>query len=163
MRSRPLQPLASVGKSATEQLSRSSFETMRPSSRSPGDPGRVAVFAAVSPPVEQTCHRGRTRFLHRSLGGHPTGRRRVCLKLSRPGSSTLLAAVLGVNTNTVLRALRDLREEGLFELPGRGRGVTVSGTPERGAVIARTRELVEFARRQGYRPDELARIIEELG
>ena len=70
--------------------------------------------------------------------------------------------MLGVNTNTVLRALRDLREEGLLEVR-RGRGVTVSGTPERGAVIARTRELVEFARRQGYRPDELARIIEKLG
>ena len=73
-----------------------------------------------------------------------------------------LAAVLGVNTNTVLRALRDLRDEGLLEFR-RGRGVTVTGTPEHGAVVARTRELVEFARRQGYRPNELVRIIEELG
>jgi hypothetical protein len=30
-------------------------------------------------------------------------------------------------------------------------------------VAARTRELVEFARRQGYHPHELVRIIEELG
>jgi GntR family transcriptional regulator len=73
-----------------------------------------------------------------------------------------LAAILGVNTNTVLRALRVLRDEGLLEFR-RGRGVTVTGTPEQGAVLARTRELVEFARRQGYRPDELVRIIEELG
>jgi GntR family transcriptional regulator len=73
-----------------------------------------------------------------------------------------LAAVLGVNTNTVLRALRILRDEGLLEFR-RGRGVTVTGTPERGAVVARTRELVEFARRQGYRPDELVRIIQDLG
>jgi GntR family transcriptional regulator len=73
-----------------------------------------------------------------------------------------LAAILGVNTNTVLRALRDLRDEGLLEFR-RGRGVTITGTPERGAVIARTRELVEYARRQGYRPDELVRIIEQLG
>src|SRR6188508_1981347 len=72
-----------------------------------------------------------------------------------------LAAELGVNTNTVLRALRQLRDEDLLEFR-RGRGITVSGTPERGAVIARARELVEFARRQGYRPDELARIIEDL-
>ncbi|MGZ8695248.1 MAG: GntR family transcriptional regulator [Gaiellaceae bacterium] len=72
-----------------------------------------------------------------------------------------LAAELGVNTNTVLRALRALREEGLLEFR-RGRGVTVSGTPERGAVIERTRELVEFARGHGYRPDELARIIRDL-
>jgi len=72
-----------------------------------------------------------------------------------------LAAELGVNTNTVLRALRQLRDEGLLEFR-RGRGITVSGTPERGAVVARARELVEFARHQGYRPDELARIIEDL-
>ena len=73
-----------------------------------------------------------------------------------------LAAVLGVNTNTVLRSLRLLREEGLLEFR-RGRGVTVAGTPERGAVIARARELVRFARQHGYRPDELARLIETLG
>src|SRR5687768_12971851 len=60
-----------------------------------------------------------------------------------------LAAVLGVNANTVLRALRELRDEGLLEFR-RGRGVTVTGTPQRGVVVARTRELVEFARRQGY-------------
>src|SRR5205809_7452984 len=73
-----------------------------------------------------------------------------------------LAAVLGVNTNTVLRSLRLLREEGLLEFR-RGRGIHVAGTPEQGAVIARARELVRFARTQGYRPDELARLIEALG
>lgn len=72
-----------------------------------------------------------------------------------------LAAELGVNTNTVLRALRQLRDEGLLEFR-RGRGITVTGTPERGAVVARARELVAFARSQGYKPDELARIIEDL-
>jgi GntR family transcriptional regulator len=73
-----------------------------------------------------------------------------------------LAAVLGVNTNTVLRSLRLLRDEGMLEFR-RGRCVTVAGTPERGAVIARTRELVSFARQQGYRRDELIQLIEELG
>jgi GntR family transcriptional regulator len=72
-----------------------------------------------------------------------------------------LAAVLGVNTNTVLRSLRLLREEGLLEFR-RGRGVTVAGTPEKGAVIARARELVSFAREQGYRRDELIELIEEI-
>jgi GntR family transcriptional regulator len=72
-----------------------------------------------------------------------------------------LAAVLGVNTNTVLRSLRLLREEGLLEFR-RGRGVTVAGTPEKGAVIARARELVSFARQQGYRRDELIELIEEI-
>ena len=73
-----------------------------------------------------------------------------------------LAAVLAVNTNTVLRALRELRNEGLLDFR-RGRGITVTGTPQRGAVIERARELVEFARGQGYHPQELARIIEDLG
>lgn len=73
-----------------------------------------------------------------------------------------LAAVLHVNTNTVLRALRLLREEGLLDFR-RGRAVTVAGTPSRGAVVERARELVRYARRHGYRLDELIRIIENVG
>ena len=72
-----------------------------------------------------------------------------------------LAAVMAVNTNTVLRALRALREEDLLEFR-RGLGVRVSGTPQRGAVIARARELVSFARQQGYRPEELISIIQGI-
>jgi GntR family transcriptional regulator len=69
-----------------------------------------------------------------------------------------LAAVLGVNTNTVLRALRDLRDEGLLEFR-RGRGITVTGTSEKSAVVARTRELVAFARKHGYQLDELIELM----
>ena len=72
-----------------------------------------------------------------------------------------LAAVLGVNTNTVLRALRLLREEGLLEFR-RGRGISVAGTPAQGAVVEKVRELVAFARRHGYRVDELVELINEL-
>jgi GntR family transcriptional regulator len=72
-----------------------------------------------------------------------------------------LAAVLGVNKNTVLRALHLLREEGLLEFR-RGRGITVVGTPQRGAVLARARELVEFARRHGFGRDEVIQMIETL-
>lgn len=72
-----------------------------------------------------------------------------------------LAAELGVNTNTVLRALRVLREEGLLEFR-RGRGVSVSGTPERTAVLEKARELVEISRRHGYRREEVLRLIESL-
>lgn len=71
-----------------------------------------------------------------------------------------LAAVLGVNANTVFRALRTLREEGLVEFR-RGRGVSVTGiAPQRSLVVAKARELVALARRYGYRPEELTKIIE---
>ena len=73
-----------------------------------------------------------------------------------------LAAVLGVNTNTVLRALRALREEGLLEFR-RGRGITVIGTPDQGAVIEGARDLVQLARRHGYRLDELIKVIQTVG
>jgi GntR family transcriptional regulator len=73
-----------------------------------------------------------------------------------------LAAVIGVNTNTVLRALRTLRDEGLLEFR-RGRGITVAGSPEHGAVIERARDLVRFARRHGYQREELIGIIENVG
>jgi GntR family transcriptional regulator len=72
-----------------------------------------------------------------------------------------LAAVLGVNKNTVLRAFHLLRGEGLLDFT-RGRGVTVAGSPERGAVMRKVRDLVEFARDQGYRRDELIEIIASL-
>ena len=72
-----------------------------------------------------------------------------------------LAAVLAVNTNTVLRALRLLREEGLLEFR-RGRGITVVGPAHQGAVLARARDLVQFARLNGYARDELIRIIEDI-
>jgi DNA-binding GntR family transcriptional regulator len=72
-----------------------------------------------------------------------------------------LAAVIGVNTNTALRALRTLRDEGLLEFR-RGRGITVAATPDRGAVTSQARDLVALARKHGYEPRELIRIIEGL-
>ncbi|HEV3070613.1 MAG TPA: GntR family transcriptional regulator [Solirubrobacteraceae bacterium] len=92
-------------------------------------------------------------------------RRAIADGEARPGErlppARDLAAVMAVNTNTVLRALRDLREEGLLEFR-RGLGVRVSGTPQRGAVITRARELVGFARQQGYAPEELISIIQSI-
>ena len=90
-------------------------------------------------------------------------RRAIAEGEARPGErlppAKDLAAVLGVNANTVLRALRLLRDEGLLEFR-RGRGVSVAAAPERGAIVERARDLVEFARRHGYRLDELIEIIE---
>lgn len=72
-----------------------------------------------------------------------------------------LAAVLGVNANTVLRALRILRDEGLLEFR-RGRGVTVAGSARQGAVIEKARELLELARHYGYRQEEVVDIVAQL-
>ena len=73
-----------------------------------------------------------------------------------------LAAVLGVNANTVFRALRALRDEGVLEFR-RGRGVTVTGAaPQRSAVVTKARELVEVARRLGLGPDELVQVIRQV-
>ena len=72
-----------------------------------------------------------------------------------------IAAVLGVNKNTVLRALHILKDEGLLDFQ-RGRGITVAGTPQHGAVVKRIRDLVEFCRSQGYRRDEVIAMIESL-
>ena len=69
-----------------------------------------------------------------------------------------LADVLGVNKNTVIRALHILRDEGLLDFT-RGRGIRVVGTPARSALLTKMNELVSLAREQGYRNDELASMI----
>jgi GntR family transcriptional regulator len=92
-------------------------------------------------------------------------RRAIAEGEARPGErmplAKDLATVLGVNTNTVLRALRELRDEGMLEFR-RGRGITVAGTPERGVVMARVRDLVAFARQQGYQPAEVIAMIDAV-
>ena len=72
-----------------------------------------------------------------------------------------LAAVIHVNANTVLRALRLLRDEGLLELRP-GHGIRVSGTPQRGVLLARAIELVQLSRESGYSRTELLDIVKEV-
>jgi GntR family transcriptional regulator len=93
-------------------------------------------------------------------------RRAIADGEARPGErlppARDLAAVLGVNANTVFRGLRTLRDEGLVEFR-RGRGVSVTATaPQRSAVVAKARELVAVARQYGYGPAELAEIIDRV-
>jgi GntR family transcriptional regulator len=102
--------------------------------------------------------------LHEQVAGEI--RRAIADGEAKPGErlppAKDLAAVLGVNTNTVLRALRQLRDEGLLEFR-RGRGITVTGTPEQSALIEKTKDLLHYARTQGYNPDEVIDLIQQLG
>ena len=72
-----------------------------------------------------------------------------------------MAAVLEVHPNTVLRALRLLRDEGVLEFR-RGRGITVAGDPERGIVWAQAQELVALARRFGFGREDLISLIQDM-
>jgi GntR family transcriptional regulator len=69
-----------------------------------------------------------------------------------------IAAVLGVNKNTVLRAMHILRDEGLLEFR-RGRGITVVGTPEQSDMLRKVKELVAYAHHHGYRSEEVIEMI----
>ncbi|WP_424534770.1 GntR family transcriptional regulator [Sphaerisporangium viridialbum] len=104
------------------------------------------------------------RPLHEQVAG--AVRRAVASGSVLPGqrlpSARELAAALGVNANTVLRALRDLRDEGVLEFR-RGRGVSVLRPPDgREVLLRRSRELLEEADRYGFRPEDVIEIIKEL-
>jgi GntR family transcriptional regulator len=91
-------------------------------------------------------------------------RRSIAAGEAKPGErlppARHLAAVMGVNSNTVLRALRILRDEGLLEMRPK-RGITVVGTPSDSALRNRIAEMVSFARSQGYTSAELIRMVTE--
>ena len=72
-----------------------------------------------------------------------------------------LATILGVNRNTVLRALHVLRDEGLLEFR-RGRGITVAGTRGKSELVNQLRDLVISARKNGYRKSDLVAMLQEL-
>jgi len=73
-------------------------------------------------------------------------------------SAREIAAACGVNSNTVLRALGELRDEGLLEFRP-GRGVTITGTPQLSAIVERINDLVELGRQFGYSPDEIVSLM----
>jgi len=71
-----------------------------------------------------------------------------------------LAAGLGVNMHTVLRAYAVLRDEGLIELR-RGRGATVShdASPATARMTELARELLAEGRRLGMSAEEVADLL----
>jgi len=71
-----------------------------------------------------------------------------------------LAASLGVNVHTLLRAFQALRDEGLLEVR-RGRGTIVTGNaPQQADVVALARQFVEHARRAGLADANIRRLLE---
>lgn len=71
------------------------------------------------------------------------------------------ARVLGVNKNTVIRAFRMLRDEGILDFT-RGRGVRVVGTPEHSAVLVRLGEMLDYAEQFGYQPEDVVSLIRSM-
>jgi len=72
-----------------------------------------------------------------------------------------LAAGLGVNVHTMLRAFQTLRDEGLLEVR-RGRGTIVTAqAPEQVNVVQIAHELVAEARRLGMTDERIHQLVEE--
>jgi len=121
------------------------------------------VLMLLAPMVTVKLNSDDSATLHEQVAA--AIRRAIADGEARPGErlppARDLAAVLAVNSNTVLRALRILRAEGLLEFR-RGRGVTVVGTPRQGVVVTKAKELLQLAREQGYKRSELIEILESL-
>jgi GntR family transcriptional regulator len=99
--------------------------------------------------------------LHLQVAGEI--RRAIAEGEAQPGdrlpAAVDFATYLDVNKNTVLRAFRLLRDEGILELTrGRG-GVRVVATPQRSAVLGKLDEMLTYAKRYGYKPEEVAEMI----
>src|ERR1700677_103802 len=116
-----------------------------------------------SPMIDVPVARDDPPLLHDQVAAQI--RRAIAEGEAKPGErlppARHLAAVMRVNTNTVLRALRLLRDEGLLELR-QGHGIRVSGTPQRGALLAKAIELVQLSRESGYNRAELLAMIQQL-
>ncbi|MFI6156320.1 GntR family transcriptional regulator [Kitasatospora sp. NPDC051170] len=104
---------------------------------------------------------GDARPLHEQVAG--AIRRAVAEGECAPGDklppARELSQALGVNTNTVLRGLRALRDEGVLEFR-RGRGITVAADAgARSELAERVRQLIADAARAGYSRNDLVDLI----
>lgn len=78
---------------------------------------------------------------------------------ARLPSASELGAAMDVHPNTVLRAYRALRDDGLIDLR-RGRGATVrSGAAPAARIALLVDELIATGRREGYDRRELAALV----
>lgn len=73
-----------------------------------------------------------------------------------------LAASLGVNMHTVLRAYQELRDEGLVDMR-RSRGVVVTGAaPDEAPILELSHRFIAEARRRGMSDPEILAYLEAL-
>lgn len=79
-----------------------------------------------------------------------------------PAARTL-AASLGVNMHTVLRAYAQLKDEGLLQVrQGTGAAVRKGGRKDAGRLEKMAARLVSYARDQGLSRDDLLALIQRL-
>jgi DNA-binding transcriptional regulator YhcF (GntR family) len=95
-----------------------------------------------------------------------SGQLRLAISRGDPGPGERLpparelAASLGMNVHTVLRAFQTLRDEGLLEVR-RGRGTMVTATAPGLAVLQDlARDLVVEARRAGLSDPDIRKLVE---
>jgi GntR family transcriptional regulator len=76
-------------------------------------------------------------------------------------SARELAAVIGVNLHTVLRAYQQLADESLVEMR-RGRGVTITSSAPQADLSSIARALVAQARHVGLADIDIIRLVKGL-
>lgn len=118
------------------------------------------VLDYASSMIDVNVDRGSTTSLHAQVATEI--RRAISIGEVGPGDrlppAVDFATVLGVNKNTVIRALHLLRDEGILDFT-RGRGIRVVGTPERSAVLTKLDEMLQFADRFGYAAEDVVAMI----
>lgn len=111
----------------------------------------------VDPTASRPLHEQVAASVRRAIAQHEVRRG------DRLPAAREVAASLGINVHTVLRAYQTLRDEGLIELR-RGRGAVVTADhPGFGDLHRLADELIDHAGRLGLDRSELVALIDRVG